>query len=240
MAEDGLVTSFQTKPNFDGELDMGVIGSMGIYIFNKDDLLEQLIKDSHNIDSSHDFTREIIPEMVKTHGVYCYSFLDKQTGELSYWRDVGTLDSYWKANMDLLKHPEQLQLADDDWLIHSEPTRGAPTQVRSSAAHDIARISNSILTNGCIISSSYIEDTIISSNVSVSHSCKIIGSVIHPNVSISQNCDITKAVIGNGCFLPDGIVIGKNTNDDRKKFRVSEGGVVLVTSEMLGQKPITT
>lgn len=212
------------------------LASMGIYIFNAEFLWEQLIKDSESAGSSHDFGKDIIPGIIDSHIVNAYPFLDLQSGEQSYWRDVGTIDAYWAANLELIGVKPNLNLYDNSWPIWTYQEQTPPAKFVFDDDGRRGQSLDSMIAGGCIISGATVRHSMVFSSVIVNAGSVIQDSMLLPQVTVGQNCRITKAIIEKGCNVPDDTVIGENLQDDRERFYVSEGGVVLVTPEMLGQK----
>ena len=209
--------------------------SMGIYIFNTDLLFELLIRDADTPDSSHDFGKDIIPYSIEKYSVYAYPFTNTHTDIQAYWRDVGTVDAFWQANIELIGVTPELNLYDDDWPIWTHQEQLPPAKFIFNDEHRRGMAVDSMVSGGCIIAGAHIQHSLLFSNVSVDSYTKIDSSVILPDVTIGQNCRIIHAVIDKGCEIADGTVIGKNKEEDEKRFYVSPNGVVLVTPDMLGQ-----
>lgn len=209
--------------------------SMGIYIFNTDLLFELLIRDADTKESSHDFGKDIIPYAIHKYHVYAYPFTDTNSGIQSYWRDVGTVDAFWAANLELIGITPELNLYDDEWPIWTSQEQLPPAKFIFDDDQRRGMAVDSMVSGGCIISGARICHSLLFSNVSVDCYTKIDSSVILPNVTIGRNCRIYHAVIDKGCIIPDGMVIGKDNEQDRERFYVSPTGVVLVTPDMLGQ-----
>jgi len=222
-------------PVMPGRVDTA-LASMGIYIFNAGFLFEQLIKDADTKGSSHDFGKDIIPSVIDKYVVNAYPFLDLQSGEQSYWRDVGTIDAYWAANMELVNVEPDLNLYDKTWPIWTYQTQTPPAKFVFDDDERRGQAVDSMVSGGCIVSGSRIKHSLLFSNVRVNSFCLVKDSIVLPDVEIGRNCRITKAIIEQGCKIPEGTVIGENREEDAKKFYISEGGVVLVTPDMLDQK----
>ncbi|MDD1607870.1 MAG: glucose-1-phosphate adenylyltransferase [Methylococcaceae bacterium] len=231
------VKAFVEKPEhppiMPGRTDTA-LASMGIYIFNAGFLFEQLIKDADTKDSSHDFGKDIIPSVIDKYIVNAYPFLNLQGGQ-SYWRDVGTIDAYWSANMELVSVKPDLNLYDKTWPIWTYQAQTPPAKFVFDNNDRRGQAVDSMVSGGCVISGANVRRSLLFSNVRVNSYTTITDSIVLPDVNIARNCRITKAIIERGCEVPEGMVIGENRADDEKRFHVSAGGVVLVTSEMLGQ-----
>jgi glucose-1-phosphate adenylyltransferase len=212
------------------------LASMGIYIFNAQFLWDQLLKDADSKDTSHDFGKDIIPGVIHDHVVNAYPFLDLQSGEQSYWRDVGTIDAYWSANMELIGVDPGLNLYDSSWQIWTYQEQTPPAKFVFNDDERRGNAVDSMISGGCIISGAKIIHSLIFSNVKVNSYSVVEDSIILPQVEIGRNCHITKTILEKSCIVPEGTVIGENREEDKKRFYVSDGGVVVVTPEMLGQK----
>jgi glucose-1-phosphate adenylyltransferase len=237
--DDRRVIDFVEKPEnppvMPGRTDTA-LASMGIYIFNADFLFEQLIKDADTPGSSRDFGKDIIPSVINDHRVNAYPFLDMQSGGQSYWRDVGTIDAYWSANMELIGVKPDLNLYDKVWPIWTHQAQTPPAKFVFDDDDRRGQAIDSMVSGGCVVSGATVRHSLLFSQVRVNSYSVVQDSVILPEVNIGRNCRITKAIIEKGCEVPEGTVIGENRADDEKRFHVSEGGVVLVTSDMLGQR----
>lgn len=236
--EDLRIKSFIEKPaspaHIPGKPDEALC-SMGIYIFNTDLLFELLIRDADTPDSSHDFGRDIIPYAIKKYRVFAYPFRDANSGIQSYWRDVGTVDAFWEANLELIGVTPELNLYDDEWPIWTSQEQLPPAKFIFDDEERRGMAVDSMVSGGCIISGARVRHSLLFSNVTVDNYTKIDSSVILPDVTVGKNCRITHAVIDKGCEIPDGTIIGENEEDDKQQFYVSPKGVVLVTPDMLGQ-----
>lgn len=222
-------------PAMPGRTDTA-LASMGIYIFNADFLWEQLLNDDENPHSSHDFGKDIIPAVIDNHIVNAYPFLDLQSGQQSYWRDVGTIDAYWAANLELIGVEPDFNLYDTSWPIWTYQEQTPPAKFVFDDDDRRGQAIDSMIAGGCVISGATVKHSMVFSNVRVNSYSEIQDSILLPQVTIGRHCRITKAIIEKGCEVPEGTVIGENLADDKNRFYVSEGGVVLVTPEMLGQK----
>ncbi len=236
--EENRIRSFQEKPAkptpIPGKTDEALC-SMGIYIFNTDLLFELLIRDADSPNSSHDFGKDIIPHAIKKYRVFAYPFTDSESGIQKYWRDVGTVDSFWAANLELIGVTPELNLYDDEWPIWTSQEQLPPAKFIFDDENRRGMAVDSMVSGGCIISGAHVRHSLLFSNVTVDDCSKIDSSVILPDVSIGKNCKIYHAIIDKGCEIPDGTEIGLNNEEDEKKYYVSPKGIVLVTADMLGQ-----
>ena len=239
VGEDSRVREFIEKPlnppPMPGRPDY-TLASMGIYIFNTAFLFEQLIKDADTVGSSHDFGQDIIPAVLKNYRAFAYPFRNVQSGVQAYWRDVGTLDAYWSANIELIDVDPELNLYDNEWPIWTYQAQTPPAKFVFDDPDRRGMAVDSMVSGGCIISGSEVRHSLLFSNVRVNSFCVVKDSVILPDVNIGRHCRITKAVIDKGCNIPPNTVIGEDPEEDAKRFHVSPGGVVLVTPDDLGQK----
>ncbi|MDH5694528.1 MAG: glucose-1-phosphate adenylyltransferase [Gammaproteobacteria bacterium] len=238
MENDGRVVGFQEKPEQPQAIPGKpgkALASMGIYVFNADFLYEQLIKDADTRTSTHDFGHDIIPSLIRNYRVYAYPFRDENKGTHAYWRDVGTIDSFWEANLELIGVTPELNLYDDDWPIWTYQEQLPPAKFVFDDDDRRGMAVDSMVSGGCIISGAYIRHSLLFSNVTVSEYSEVEDSVILPDVNIGKNCRIRKAVLDKGVCVPDGTNIGINREEDEKRFCVSPNGVVLVTPSMLGE-----
>lgn len=238
--ETGRVLGFAEKPAepapIPGKPDL-CLASMGNYVFNTKFLYEQVIRDADDPRSQHDFGRNVIPQMISRYRVYAYPFRDEEKDKQAYWRDVGTLDAFWEANMELVSVSPELNIYDEVWPImtHSDPAPPAKFVFDQKERRGLAI--DSMVSSGCVISGARIKRTLLFSNVNVHSYTRIWDSVILPDVEIGRHCRIRRAIIDRGAIVPENTTIGEDLHADRARgFRVTESGLVLVTPEMLGQK----
>jgi glucose-1-phosphate adenylyltransferase len=212
------------------------MASMGNYVFNTDFLYSQLIADADFAESAHDFGKDLIPSMIGRHKVHAYPFRNAKTGERAYWRDVGTLDAYWQANMELMSVTPELNLYDDEWPILTHQAQLPPAKFVFNDDDRRGMAVDSMVSGGCLISGARLNRTLLFSNVHVHSYADVEDTVILPGVDVGRHARIKRAIIDRGCRIPDATVIGEDHAEDRRRgFRVSDGGVVLVTPDMLGQ-----
>jgi glucose-1-phosphate adenylyltransferase len=236
--DDTRVIEFQEKPKnpkpIPGRKDTA-LASMGIYVFNKSFLFEQLIKDADMPSSTHDFGKDIIPAVIDKYRVMAYPFRDPKSGRQGYWRDVGTIDAFWATNLELIGVTPELNLYDRTWPIWTYQEQVPPAKFIFDDNDRRGMAVDSMVSGGCIISGSIVRHSLLFSNVRVNSFCTVENSVILPEVDIGRNCRIKNAVIDKRCRIPDNTVIGEDPKADAKRFTVSPNGVVLVTPDMLGQ-----
>lgn len=212
------------------------LASMGIYIFKTQYLIDQLIKDADCEQSSHDFGRDIIPSAIaQQHQVYAFPFIDAVNNKQAYWRDVGTVDSYWRANLELIGVTPELNLYDKHWPIWTYQEQVPPAKFVFNNAARRGMAVDSMISSGCIISGAHIQHSLLFNSVVVNAYAYIEDAVILPDVIVGEHCRIKKVVIDKGAIIPDGMVVGEDAVDDARRFYVSPEGVVLITPDMLGQ-----
>lgn len=210
------------------------LASMGIYIFSTEFLFRKLIEDHDNPNSSNDFGKDIIPSIIDDHHVQAYPFQDTK-GQPAYWRDVGTLESYWQANMDLCSIVPELNLYDRDWPIWTYQAQMPPAKFTFDDEGRRGQAIDSMVSAGCIVSGAKIKRSVISSGCTLHSYSEIKDSVLLPRVDVGRGCVIHNAIIDKGCIIPPKTRIGVDPEEDRERFHVDESGLVLVTPEMLGQ-----
>ncbi|EPS8493212.1 glucose-1-phosphate adenylyltransferase [Yersinia enterocolitica] len=242
VAEDYQITAFYEKPAnppaMPGRPDMA-LASMGIYIFNTDYLFKLLEEDQKTPGSSHDFGKDIIPKLTEQRVAWAHPFdlsCVTSNAELPpYWRDVGTLDAYWRANLDLASVTPELDMYDRDWPIrtHMEPLPPAKFVQDRSGSHGMTM--NSLVSGGCIVSGSVVVHSVLFPRVRVNSFCTIDSTLLLPDVNVGRSCRLRRCIIDRACQIPEGTVIGENAEEDSKRFYRSEGGVVLVTRAMLAK-----
>jgi len=216
--------------------DDTALASMGIYVFNTRFLFEQLIKDADNIKSSHDFGHDIIPAIISNYRVFAYPFRDESSNQQAYWRDVGTVDAFWAANLELIGVTPELNLYDEEWPIWTYQEQMPPAKFIFDDEDRRGMAVDSMVSGGCLISGAKVRHSLLFSNVKVNSYSVLQHAVVLPDVDIGRNCSIQNAVIDKGCQIPAEIVIGEDAKQDAERFHVTPGGVVLVTPEMLGQE----
>jgi len=239
--DDGArITAFLEKPEvppaIPGQPDRA-LASMGIYVFNLPLLIEELARDARDPASTHDFGKDLLPGLVSRHRVCAHRFRDScvnMVGDQPYWRDVGTLDAYWEASIDLTRVVPELNLYDESWPIWTLQRQMAPAKFvfddpRLGAAID------SLVASGCIVSGATVRRSLLSSGVRVQEGSVIEDSVILPNASIARGVTLKRAIVDKFCKLPDGFSAGIDPERDRSRFPVTERGIVLITPELLGQ-----
>jgi len=232
------ITEFEEKPKAPKPMPGApgkALASMGIYVFNSKTLFEELTKDHDLSSSSHDFGKDIIPSAIKRLRVCAFPFRDPVSNKVAYWRDVGTIDSLWQANMELIDVSPELNLYDLDWPIWTYQEQLPPAKFVFNDADRCGTAVDSMLAGGCIVSGAKIEHSLLFSQVHVHSYSNVQDSVVFPDVEIGRHCQIRSALIDRGCRIPEGTRIGFDRQQDEARFHVSPKGIILVTPEMLGQ-----
>lgn len=232
--DDGCrIVGFEEKPkkprHIPGKPNVA-FASMGIYLFNTRTILDHLKFDALR-DTSHDFGMNIIPQMMKGSRVCAYNFIDENRKEAKYWRDVGTIDAYWEANMDLVSVDPLLNLYDNAWSIRTYQTQNPPAKFVFAQEEKGGRLGialDSIVSHGCIVSGGRVQNSVLSHNVRVNSYADVRGSVLMENVDIGRHCRIQNAIIDKDVIIPPHTEIGYNVEEDRKRFHVSPGGIVVI------------
>ena len=240
--EQWRITSFAEKPEnpiaIPGQPDRA-LASMGIYVFNSQFLFEQLIRDHDDNISTHDFGKDIIPYLVNSqYRVYAHRFTNScvnMASGIPYWRDVGTIDAYWEANIDLTTVTPDLNLYDEDWPIWTYQEQLPPAKFVFDDDNRRGQALDSMVSGGCIISGATIRRSLLFSNVQVRSFGVIEDSVILPNVDIGRHARLRNVVVEKNCVIPEGLRVGFDPEEDSKQFHVTKKGITLITPEMLGQ-----
>jgi glucose-1-phosphate adenylyltransferase len=238
--EENRVRSFDEKPERPQPIpgrDGLALASMGIYVFNRGFLFEQLIRDADTAASTHDFGKDIIPDVIAKYRVLAYPFRDVRSGEQSYWRDVGTVDAFWEANLELIGVTPPLNLYDESWPIWTYQEQLPPAKFVFDDEDRRGMAVDSMVSGGCVISGSTVRHSLLFSNVRVNSYAYVEDSVILPDVDVGRNCTIQGSILDRGCRLPEGLTVGIDPRGDAEKgFYVTDRGVTLITPEMLGQQ----
>lgn len=240
--EQNRITQFIEKPeNPQASPGRGgtTLVSMGIYVFNTAFLYQQLIQDAEHVDSSHDFSKDILPGLLESYRIVAYPFRDVQTKAQSYWRDVGTVDAFWEANMEMVGIDPELNLYDRNWPIWTYHDQAPPAKFVFDDDGRRGMAVDSMVADGCIVSGGYVNHSLLFPQVQVHSYVHLRDAVVLPEVDIGRYCRLRKVIIDRGCVIPPGTVIGENAAEDTRHFYRTEQGVVLVTREMLGQEANT-
>jgi glucose-1-phosphate adenylyltransferase len=227
---DDRLTGFLEKPR---NLPPGeqVLASMGIYIFDMSVLVPALEEDAQHA-TSHDFGKDILPAIIAKAPIYAYRFYDENKKAAKYWRDIGTLDAYYEANMDLCRVNPEFNLYDPEWPLHTHQVQAPPAKfVFADEGRRCGQSLDSIISAGCIISGSRITGSVLCPNVRVHSFCNIDQSILMPGVRIGRHAFIRRAIIDRDVFIPRGARIGFDEEEDRKRHTVSDRGIVVVTKD---------
>ncbi|RFC37149.1 MAG: glucose-1-phosphate adenylyltransferase [Candidatus Nitrotoga sp. LAW] len=237
------VVNFHEKPDHPTPIPGNpnlALASMGVYVFNTRFLYEQLVRDADDKNSSHDFGKDIIPHLVSArYRVFAQSFEDScvnLNGEVPYWRDVGTIDAYWEANMELTKVTPALNMYDQEWPIWTYQEQLPPAKFVFDDSTRRGMAVDSLVSGGCIISGAYVRNSLLFSNVHVHSYSNVEDSVILPNVKVSRNVTLKRVVVDKNCVIPEGMTAGVNREEDARRFFVSDNGITLITPDMLDQE----
>lgn len=229
------INNFTEKPRYPASVPgrpTRSMASMGIYIFDKEVLTQALLTDAKDPSSSHDFGKDIIPKLVGNNSVYAYKFGDTEgrVTQDAYWRDVGTLDSYYQANMDLLKPVSPIDLYQPDWAIRTYEPQLPPARTVASVEGNQGIFINSMIANGVVIEGGSAQNSIFFPKVKVSNAAIVIDSILFEDVEIGKNCHIQNCIIDKNVKVPDDTQIGINSRDDAERFHISKQGVIVVPS----------
>lgn len=238
--ENRNVTAFVEKPAdppaMPGHPDIA-LASMGIYVFDAEYLYRLLEEDLANPDSAHDFGKDVIPRAVSEGRALAHPFsmscVSRVPGVAAYWRDVGTIDAFWSANLDLASTTPELDIYDTEWPIWTYQRQLPPAKFVPDATGKHGVAVNTLVSGGCIVSGSHVSNSVLFSEVRVHSFCHIEQAVILPDVTIHRHCRLRKVVIDRGCVIPEGMVVGEDAALDAQRFERTDDGVVLITREML-------
>ena len=225
------ITAFLEKPQGLPPGDQ-VFASMGIYIFDMSVLTPALEESARKPDTSHDFGKDIIPGLISEVAVYAYRFYDENKKAGKYWRDIGTLDAYYEANMDLCHVNPEFNLYDPEWPLRTHQLQAPPAKfVFADEGRRCGQALDSIISAGCIVSGSRVSASVLCPNVRVHSFCDVDQSILMPGVRVGRHARIRRAIIDRDVFIPRGAQIGYNEDEDRRRHTVSDNGVVVVTKE---------
>ncbi len=234
--EDYRIIGFEEKPkdpkHIPGRPDMA-FASMGIYLFDTKKAIKHLEFDAlrEEKDTAHDFGKNIIPRMMQIDRVYAYNFKDENKKEAKYWRDVGTIDAYWEANMDLVSVDPLLNLYDKAWPIRTYQAQNPPAKFVFAQEKKGGRLGialDSIVAHGCIVSGGRVQNSVLSPNVRINSYSEVHQSILMENVDIGRHCRIRKAIIDKDVIIAPGTEIGYNLERDRKRYHVTPSGLVVI------------
>jgi len=240
----GHITGFEEKPKktklrspYNPQM---VSGSMGVYLFNTEVLLPLLLKDAEDAGSSHDFGKDILPRILDEYKVYSYNFIDENQKEALYWRDVGTLEAYYEANMDLVAVSPVFNLYDKHWPIRTTQRQYPPAKFVFGAPGRTGMAVDSIVSSGCILSGGVVRNSVISPDVRVNSYSEVDSSIVFSHVNIGRHCRIRRAILDRDVQIPEGTIIGYDPDDDAKNYVVTDTGITVVTRDYsLFESPVT-
>jgi glucose-1-phosphate adenylyltransferase len=208
-----------------------ISASMGIYIFNTDVLIPVLLKDAEDPKSSHDFGKDILPRMLNDYRVFSFNFVDENKKEALYWRDVGTLEAYYEANMDLVSVSPVFNLYDERWPIRTHQRQYPPAKFVFAEPGRMGHSLDSLVSGGCIISGGTVKNCVLSPDVRVNSFTEIEDSILFSHVNVGRNCRIRKAIIDRDVHVPEGTTIGYEPEADRERYFVTDSGITVVTRD---------
>jgi glucose-1-phosphate adenylyltransferase len=240
---DDRIVDFAEKPSHPKHIPgdpSRALASMGIYAFDTEFLIDQLARDADDPVSTHDFGRDLIPHVVPRFHAYAHRFsascIQEDSTQEPYWRDVGTVDAYWEANLELTKVTPALNLYDADWPIWTYQEQVPPAKFVFDDPGRRGEAIDSLVAGGTIISGAKVERSLLFTNVFVHSFAVIADSVVLPNVSIGRHSRLTKVIVDKGCDIPEHLIVGEDADDDARRFHRTGGGVTLITPDMLGQR----
>jgi glucose-1-phosphate adenylyltransferase len=232
--EEERIRGFEEKPRhpipIPGSPDFA-LASMGVYIFDTDVLVRALEADA-NLQTTHDFGKDIIPALIHQEPVFAYRFYDENKKASKYWRDIGTLDAYFEANMDLCQVNPEFNLYDPEWPLRTHQPQAPPAKfVFAEVGRRYGQALDSVISPGCIVSGSTIYGSVLCPNVRVHSFCQIEQCILMPGVRIGRHARIRRAIIDRDVLIPRGALIGYNMEEDRRRHTVTDSGVVVVTTD---------
>ena len=206
--------------------------SMGIYCFNRDLLLSAMQTDAEDPNSTHDFGRDVVPKLIDHHRVFIYPFVDENKKQAQYWRDIGTIEAYYEANMDLISVSPVFNVYDKDWPLRTYQRQYPPAKfVFAEEGRRLGTALDSIISAGCIVSGGRVSNSVLSFDVRVNSYTDVDGCIIFPHVDVGRYSRIRRAIIDRNIHIPEGSVIGFDQEQDRQKYHVSESGIVVIVPE---------
>jgi len=240
----GRIVGFEEKPErtdirspYNPRL---VSGSMGVYLFNTDVLIPVLLKDAEDSNSSHDFGKDILPRMAAEYRVYSFNFVDENKKEALYWRDVGTLESLYEANMDLVAVSPVFNLYDKAWPIRTFQRQYPPAKFVFGEPGRMGMAIDSIVSSGCIISGGMVRNSVVSPDVRINSYSDVESSILFSHVNVGRHCRIRRAIVDRDVHIPEGTVIGFDPEADKERYFVTDSGITVVTRDYsLFESPVT-
>jgi glucose-1-phosphate adenylyltransferase len=244
LDRDSRITAFQEKPphtDLRSPYDATKISaSMGVYIFNTDVLIPVLLKDAEDPSSSHDFGKNILPKMLQDYRVFSFNFVDENKKEALYWRDVGTLEAYYEANMDLVSVSPVFNLYDDHWPIRTHQRQYPPAKFVFAETGRMGHSLDSLVSAGCIISGGTVKESVLSPDVRINSYSEVESSILFSHANVGRRCRIRKAILDRDVHIPEGTTIGYDIDADRERYFVTESGITVVTRDYsLFENPVT-
>ena len=244
VSRTGEVVGFQEKPkttNLRSPFNPNMVdASMGIYLFNTDVLLPALMKDAEDPNSKHDFGHNILPGILGRYKISAYNFVDENKQNALYWRDVGTLEAYFEANMDVASVSPIFNLYDKAWPMRTRQRQYPPAKFVFGEPGRTGMAINSVISAGCIISGAVVRNSVLSQDVRVNSYAEVESSIIFTHVDIGRHCRIRRAIIDRDVHLPEGTVIGYDREADRRNYFVTQSGLTVVTRDYsLYENPVS-
>lgn len=241
---DSRVVGFQEKPR---QTEMRspydptkISASMGVYIFNTDVLIPVLLKDAEDPESSHDFGKDILPKMLEDYRVFSFNFVDENKKEALYWRDVGTLEAYYDAHMDLVSVSPVFNLYDEVWPIRTHQRQYPPAKFVFAEESRMGHALDSLVSQGCILSGGEVQNCVLSPDVRVNSFTQVESSILFSHVNVGRHCRIRRAIVDRDVHIPEGTTIGYDAEADRQRYFVTDGGITVVTRDYsLFENPVT-
>ncbi len=240
--KDGRITSFLEKPadppGMPEDPDKA-LASMGIYVFDWAFLRELLLKDDANPESSNDFGNDLIPSIVKNGKAMAHRFDEscvRADGAPAYWKDVGTVDAFWEAHIDLTSFTPELDLWDKDWPIWTYNEAVPPAKFIHDERDRRGMAISSMVAGGCIISGTEVRNSVLFTNVHTNSYAVLDHAVVLPNVVVQRSARLRQVVVDSGVVIPEGLVVGEDPSEDAKWFRVTDRGITLITQDMLDNR----
>jgi glucose-1-phosphate adenylyltransferase len=244
VSRTGEVIGFQEKPkttNLRSPFNPTMVdASMGIYLFNTDVLLPALMKDAEDPNSKHDFGHNILPGILGRYKISAYNFVDENKQNALYWRDVGTLEAYFDANMDVASVSPIFNLYDKAWPMRTRQRQYPPAKFVFGEPGRTGMAINSVISAGCIVSGAVVRNSVLSQDVRVNSYAEVESSIIFTHVDIGRHCRIRRAIIDRDVHLPEGTVIGYDREEDRRNYFVTQSGLTVVTRDYsLYENPVS-
>jgi glucose-1-phosphate adenylyltransferase len=244
VSRTGEVVGFQEKPkttNLRSPFNPTMVdASMGIYLFNTDVLLPALMKDAEDPNSKHDFGHNILPGILGRYKISAYNFVDENKQNALYWRDVGTLEAYFDANMDVASVSPIFNLYDKAWPMRTRQRQYPPAKFVFGEPGRTGMAINSVISAGCIVSGAVVRNSVLSQDVRVNSYAEVESSIIFTHVDIGRHCRIRRAIIDRDVHLPEGTVIGYDREEDRRNYFVTQSGLTVVTRDYsLYENPVS-